>query len=81
MPDRIFYDAVTAGKIPKNPQGVMGYVDGLYKWSDKDWALFGPSVVKVPIAVFASTNDGHVLDVEQGDATPAQSVDWVLMRR
>lgn len=59
---------------------VAGYVDGLYKWSDADWSRF-PTAVKVRIAVFSSTNDGHVLDVERGNATPAQSVDWVLLRR
>jgi hypothetical protein len=31
--------------------------------------------------VFGSTDDGHVLDCEPGNATPAQAVDWVLMRR
>jgi hypothetical protein len=55
-------------------------VDGLYAWSPTGWARF-PNAVKARIAVFATTNDGHVLDVEQGNATPAESVDWVLGRR
>src|SRR6267378_1117490 len=59
---------------------VGGYVDGLYKWTLADWARF-PNSVKVRIAVFASTNDGHVLDVEQGDATPVQAPVWAKMRR
>ncbi len=74
------YDGVTATRLPVSAAVVGGYVDGLYKWSAADWARF-PRSVKVRIAVFATTNDGHVLDVEPGDATPAQSVDWVLMRR
>jgi hypothetical protein len=74
------YDGVDASRLPTTAQMVAGYVDGLYRWSDADWARF-PNSVKVRIAVFSTTNDGHVLDVEPGNATPAQSVDWVLMRR
>ncbi len=74
------YDGVDAGRLPVTAQLVGGYVDGNYRWSDADWARF-PHSVKVRIAVFSSTNDGHVLDVEPGNATPAQSVDWVLLRR
>jgi hypothetical protein len=74
------YDSTTATDIPVSAQIVGGYVDGLYRWSDADWARF-PNAVKVRIAVFRPTDDGHVLDVESGNATPAESVDWVLMRR
>lgn len=77
---RTMYDGVDASRLPANAQLVAGYVDGAYRWSDTDWARF-PNAVKVRIAVFGTTNDGHVLDVELGNATPAQSVDWVLMRR
>lgn len=77
---RTMYDGVDASRLPVSAQLVAGYVDGLYKWSDADWARF-PKSVKARIAVFSSTDDGHVLDVEPGNATPAQSVDWVLMRR
>lgn len=77
---RTMYDGVDASRLPTSAQMVAGYVDGLYRWSDADWARF-PNSVKVRIAVFSQTDDGHVLDVEPGNATPAQSVDWVLMRR
>lgn len=77
---RTMYDGVDASRLPTTAQLVAGYVDGLYKWSDANWARF-PNAVKVRVACFAGTNDGHALDVEQGNATPAQSVDWVLMRR
>lgn len=80
MNDRIFYDSVDPTRIPRNAEGVCGYVDGRYRWSDAGWNLF-PNAVKARIAVFSTTNDGHVLDVEPGNATPAQSVDWVLLRR
>lgn len=77
---RTMYDAVTPSNIPTSAQMVAGYVDGRYAWSAADWARF-PGAVKVRIAVFASTNDGHVLDVERYDATPAQAVGWVQRRR
>lgn len=74
------YDSVTASNIPRSATMVAGYVDGRYRWSTSDWALF-PNAVHVPIAVFASTNDGVVLDVENGDATPAEAPGWVTRRR
>ena len=77
---RTMYDGVDATRLPTSAQLVAGYVDGLYTWSAANWARF-PKSVKVRVAVFSQTNDGQVLDVEPGDATPAQSVDWVLMRR
>lgn len=77
---RTMYDGVDATRLPTSAQLVAGYVDGLYRWSDANWARF-PNSVKVRVAVFSQTNDGHALDVEPGNATPAQSVDWVLMRR
>lgn len=77
---RTMYDSVDANAIPTNAPIVGGYVDGLYVWSNADWNRF-PHSVKVRIAVFADTNDGHVLDVESGNATPTQAPSWVRMRR
>jgi hypothetical protein len=74
------FDAVNPQNIPDTAQMVAGYVDGLYAWKLADWARF-PHAVKVQIAVFASTNAGHVLDCESGDATPAECPAWVAMRR
>lgn len=77
---RSMYDSTTAADLPGDAGMVAGYVDGLYRWSDADWGRF-PHAVKVRIAVFATTDDGHVLDVEKGNATPAQAPGWVAMRR
>lgn len=79
---RIMYDAVTASNIPTSAKMVAGYIDKikLEPWSAADWARF-PNAVKVRIVKKASTNDGHVLDVEPGDATPAQAPGWARMRR
>ncbi|SEB43695.1 hypothetical protein SAMN04489727_1735 [Amycolatopsis tolypomycina] len=82
---RTMYDAVTARNIlnhDRTPEMVAGYVDRikLAPWSPNDWALF-PDAVKVEIVKKASSNFGHVLDVEPGDATPAEAPGWVRMRR
>lgn len=79
---RTMYDAVTAANIPGDARMVAGYIDRivLAPWSAADWGRF-PNAVKVTIVKKASTNDGHVLDVEPGDATPAQAPGWVQMRR
>jgi hypothetical protein len=84
MLDGINSDAAAAAAAMTSHPGefsfIAGYVDGLYKWSAAEWALF-PSSTHVRIAVFSTTNDGHVLDCEPGNGTPAESVDWVLLRR
>lgn len=79
---RTMYDGINADAsvIPATAQLVAGYVDGDYVWSAADWARF-PHSVHVRIAVRSTTDDGHVLDVETGNASPAESVDWVLARR
>ncbi|MEU0795366.1 hypothetical protein ABZ342_35335 [Amycolatopsis sp. NPDC005961] len=79
---RTMYDAVTAANIPAGAQMVAGYIDKiqLEPWSAADWARF-PNAVKVTIVKKASTNDGHVLDVEPGDAGPGEAPGWVRMRR
>src|ERR1700743_3627770 len=81
MSNRIAYDSVNATRIPRGVQIVLGYDNGpISRWQPSWWGLF-PASVKGHISVFASENTGQILDVERGDATPAQSVDWVLMRR
>lgn len=79
---RTMYDGINLDSplIPTTAQLVAGYVDGRYAWSAADWARF-PNSVHVPIAVWSTTNNGVVLDVEQGNASPAESVNWVLDRR
>ena len=79
---RTMYDAVTTANIPANARMVAGYIDRikLAPWTAADWARF-PRAVKVEIVKKASTNAGHVLDVEPGDATPAEAPGWVRMRR
>jgi hypothetical protein len=82
---RIMYDSTDASRIKANlrdPAMVAGYIDAysIPAWTDKDWNTF-PNAVKVRIAKKASTNAGHVLDVEPKLATPAQAPVWARMRR
>lgn len=74
------YDSVVPSQIPSSAQIVAGYIDGLYAWSGNEWALF-PNAYKLRITIDASLDDGRVLDVETGDATPAQAPHWVNLRR
>lgn len=59
---------------------VAGYVNGDYAWTQAEWDLF-PHAVKVQISVTASANAGDVLDVESGNATPAQTAGWIKTRK
>jgi hypothetical protein len=78
---RTMYDSVTASDIPASAAMVAGYDTGPYAWSSADWNRF-PDVPHVHIDTQASPpNTGQVLDVEEGDATPAQAPGWVVQRR
>lgn len=77
---RTMYDSITASDIPAGVPMVAGYIDGTFCWSAADWALHA-NAVQVRIATRADVNDGHVLDVESGDATPDQAPGWATMRR
>lgn len=77
---RTMYDAVTPGNIPPTATMVAGYVDGLYRNVAEMRTRF-PHAQLVGIAVSSHTNDGQVLDVERGDATPDEAPGWVTMRR
>jgi hypothetical protein len=77
---RIMFDGIVPGEVPAGAQLYAAYLDG-------DWADYNamvaryPHAVHVSIAVSAGYNGGQVLDVENGDATPAESVTWVVRRR
>lgn len=77
---RTLYDAVTATDIPADARMVAGYVDGAYAWTAANWARF-PLARKVRITVGFRYSSAPVLDVERGDATPDQAVEWAQFRR
>lgn len=79
---RYMYDGINtdASYIHSNysPQLVAGYINGTFAWSQADWDLF-PKAVHVYITYTASAHGTgiDVLDVETGDATPAQTEGWI----
>jgi hypothetical protein len=90
-PMRTMYDSTNPLDIPTTAVLVAGYIDGRWGpdhlamgeptgWDGAGWARFLRSQW-VKIAVHATTNDGHVLDVENGNATPEEAVTWVRQRR
>jgi len=84
MTDRLMYDGINSlapviAKAFPDAAMVAGYLNGRYAWSQEDWALF-PHATHVEITV-SNRNMGDVLDVEQGDATPAEAEGWIAMRK
>lgn len=77
---RTMYDGVTVANLPTGAPLYAGYVDGRYANVTALRKRF-PKARIVEIAVLASTDAGQVLDVETGDATPAQAPGWVASRR
>ena len=77
---RSMYDAVTVSRIPAGATLVAGYANGVYANLPALRARF-PHATVVGISVTAGFDGGTVLDVEKGDASPAEAPDWVRMRR
>jgi hypothetical protein len=75
-------NALAAGIARQFPNAalVAGYLNGSYAWSQGQWNLF-PDANHVTISVTAGANEGDVLDVESGDATPDQAAGWIAMRK
>jgi hypothetical protein len=77
---RQMYDACNPENIPADAAMVAGYLFGGCQWSPAAWDRF-PDAVKVRICTVAGNNAGEVLDVERGDATPSDAVNWVARAR
>lgn len=70
-----------AAGMDHNIPVVAYYIDSpSFTWTPAEIAMF-PHSVHVRIAVRSSTRDGHVIDRETGDATPAQAAQWAHQRR
>lgn len=78
---RKFWDSTNPNDIPLAVDGVMGYENGAYAWPAAAWDRWPKTVAKVRISVNAYENVGDMLDVESGDATPAQAPHWVQLRQ
>jgi hypothetical protein len=73
------YDDVTISLIPDDAKAVAGYVNGLYTTWPAILSQF-PRAKKLSIAVSAD-HDADCLDVEPGDATPAQAPAWIKRQK
>lgn len=71
------YDSVTLSDVPSNTQAVAGYVGGAWT-TYPTLAIKFPKAKRVSIAVNA-TERADCLDIEPGDAVPAQAVGWYRM--
>jgi hypothetical protein len=76
----LMYDSTSAKDIPSDAAMVAGYVDGAFAWTREAWARF-PSATYVRIAIFHTTNDGAVLDIERGCSETWCAPVWAKMRR
>jgi hypothetical protein len=71
------YDSVSPGSIPSSSQAVAVYADGNYQASP---AQVGQRGLTLWIDTNGSDTHADVLDVEPGDATPAQAATWVAQK-
>lgn len=69
------YDSTNITNIPANPQAVAGYINGKFANFDALVRRF-PHAKHLSIAVTSSADAG-CLDIETGDATPADAPAWV----
>ena len=77
---RTMYDACNPSNIPKDATMVAGYIYGNCKWPASVWASWA-HVTCVRIATVAFLDDGQVLDVESGDASPSLAPGWCVRAR
>lgn len=68
------YDSIDLGQIPHDAEVIAGYVSGHWPTARTIPSRF-PHARMLTIAVNAS-HDADVLDIETGDATPAQAAAW-----
>ena len=68
------FDATDITQIPADAPAVAGYVDGKWGTYPRLAAAF-PRALLLSIAVFAA-DDADCLDIETGDADPADAPGW-----
>jgi peptidoglycan hydrolase-like protein with peptidoglycan-binding domain len=73
------FDAVDIAQIPSGATAVAGYVDGNYQTASHLAAML-PHASLLTIAVTAA-DDADCLDIETGDATPADAAGWYGRQR
>jgi hypothetical protein len=74
---RSMFDSVTLEAIPLNAPMIGAYANGRYQNFERAqvrWPL--ATVVAISVVAAGASDLAHVLDVERGDATPAQFGAW-----
>lgn len=75
----LMYDSVTLTEIPRYAEAVAGYTSG--RWPTfPQLAAMWPKAHRLSIAVSAE-HDADCLDIENGDASPAQAPAWVRRQK
>jgi hypothetical protein len=79
---RLMYDSVDAAALPASAQMVAGYANGRYPSYEAIKQRF-PRIPVIGIGVFGSAlhHPAHVLDIENGDATPEEFGPWARAMR
>jgi peptidoglycan hydrolase-like protein with peptidoglycan-binding domain len=75
----ILYDAIDLSQIPPSAQAVAGYVSGRWPTFTRLRGQF-PRALLLSIAVTAGDN-ADCLDIETGDAIPADAAAWFLRQK
>lgn len=77
---RVMYDGISPLRLPPGADLYAGYGDG--RWPDATAiAARFPGIRVVRITTDPADNQGDVLDVERGDATPGDVPAWLTRRR
>jgi len=82
-PVRTFRDSVSPGAIPlAGIQGVIGYANGRFAWTAAETARFAAKGLQTAMVDVngSAPESACILDVERGDATPAQAPGWIRER-
>ena len=80
MSVRVAFDDITAGNVPPGGDLYMGYDDGQWPDAAAIAARF-PGKTVIRITTNPADDEGDMLDVENGDATPEKAPGWVARRR
>ena len=80
---RIFRDSVNPSAIPLGGiNGVIGYANGRFRWSAEETHRFAAAGLQTAMVDVDGTAwaAACILDVERGDAGPAQAPGWIRNR-
>ena len=77
---RTSYDSINVRGLPPGGDLYLGYDDGMWPDADEIARTF-PGKTVVRVTTNPADNEGDMLDVEKGDATPNDAPGWVQRRR